>query len=162
AFTREMLAGTAWEEMTGEIARLVDRTMGTELIGRAASARRVFREVSFSIPLGRLSPDSGVEGRSGLSGLLEGRIDLLFEDEEGWTVVDYKTDDVRPGSEEERARAYHAQAAAYAIALESMGISPVCGVHLLFAGTGAAVGVDVGGPGLSSVRRRIISAAGLE
>jgi ATP-dependent helicase/nuclease subunit A len=51
--------------------------------------------------------------------LLEGFIDLMYRDEQGWHVVDYKTDDVQ--SEEEalaRFEGYQLQATAYALMLK--------------------------------------------
>ena len=59
-------------------------------------------------------------------GIVEGFIDLLFEEDDGYVIVDYKTDNL--GSEDaiERAMAgYRLQGGAYALAL-----SKAAGVHV--------------------------------
>jgi ATP-dependent helicase/nuclease subunit A len=62
-----------------EVRRLVGRLVGTELFRRSGQAARRLTE----IPV--LFRDPG-------GFLVEGKIDLLFEEEGEWTVVDYKTD----------------------------------------------------------------------
>jgi len=69
------------------------------LMERVRMGERLFREVPFSVSL---------DGY-----LVEGKIDLLFQEEEGWVVVDYKTDDVEGKFLERRFQAYQEQGAWY-------------------------------------------------
>ena len=51
-------------------------------------------------------------------GIVEGFIDLLFEEEDGYVVVDYKTDAVRTDEDIDRAMGrYRLQGGGYALAL---------------------------------------------
>lgn len=102
-----------------ELERIVRQVMGSEMVRRASRAKRVLREAPFIVPC---------EG-----GFVEGRIDLAFEEAGGWTIVDFKTDDVSPEAVEERVRAYRPQAAAYALAARKAGIEPSGGIVLHFA-----------------------------
>lgn len=88
----------------GEIARLARLALHSDLVGRAIRSGRWWREVPVSIPLGR--------------GIVEGFIDLLFQEEDGFVIVDYKTDalpsddDIRKAMER-----YELQGGGYALAL---------------------------------------------
>ena len=57
--------------------------------------------------------------------LLQGVIDAWFEGEVGLTVVDFKSDRVRPGGEGERAEEYRPQLEAYSRALSAILGRPV-------------------------------------
>jgi len=48
---------------------------------------------------------------------VEGKVDLLFEEDEGWVIVDYKTDDVNGEALEQRFRFYLEQGNWYAEAV---------------------------------------------
>ena len=52
--------------------------------------------------------------------MLQGVIDLWFEDEDGVTVVDFKSDHIQPGEERERAEYYRPQLEAYSKALKTI------------------------------------------
>jgi ATP-dependent helicase/nuclease subunit A len=69
-----------------DLARAV---IGSPLWRRALAARRRFTEVPFAV----MAP-SGELGFAGgpAETLLQGAIDLAFEEESGWTIVDYKSD----------------------------------------------------------------------
>jgi ATP-dependent helicase/nuclease subunit A len=71
-----------------DLARAV---IGSPLWQRALAARRRFTEVPFAL----MAP-SGELGFAGAPAetLLQGAIDLAFEEESGWTIVDYKSDTV--------------------------------------------------------------------
>ena len=104
-----------WEEIQG----LVRIALDSDAVRAAIGSGRYFRELFVSAPI------NGV--------LLEGFIDLLFEDEYGLTIVDYKTDDV--DSEEGIDRAldkYGPQMGAYAFAVEQATGKPVRQAVLLF------------------------------
>ena len=65
--------------------------------------------------------------------MLRGRIDLLVPDEKGFTLIDYKTDDVRnPGALELRAQFYGPQVRLYADAIKKITGKRVHTNHLVF------------------------------
>jgi ATP-dependent helicase/nuclease subunit A len=129
------------EEDASELERLASAAMGSELIARAARARRRLRETPFTIPW---------EG-----GFIEGRIDLLFEDASGWTLVDYKTDDVAAPDTDESLALYRPQAAVYALALKSLGIECKEGIALYFARPGVARMIELSA-GLEEEAERLV------
>ncbi|MFN7986822.1 MAG: UvrD-helicase domain-containing protein [Thermoanaerobaculia bacterium] len=91
-----------------EAAALVTRLLAHPVVARARAARRRFVE----LPV--LFRDDALEGGP----LVEGKIDLLFEEEDGWVVVDWKTDRVpTPAVRAEREALYAPQLASYARAL---------------------------------------------
>lgn len=110
---------------------MLEASLSSELVGRAAAAlragRRVFREFPFVRPLG----DGSVE---------EGKIDLLFEDGDGWVLVDYKTDRVDGALPDEGVlkEKYAAQIRGYADALRDLSVE-VSEAYVLLARTGRAV-----------------------
>lgn len=92
---------------------LIRRWLEHPLFERVRQARRVRREVPFTL---RLDGDY----------LVEGVIDLLFEDDEGWTLLDFKTD--LPAGE--RLEAYQRQLAWYVHAAERLLGRPARGILL--------------------------------
>ena len=64
--------------------------------------------------------------------VLEGFIDLLYRDEDGLVIVDYKTDAVPVAALDQRVAFYRPQMAAYAAALEAATGEPVARCVLLF------------------------------
>jgi ATP-dependent exoDNAse (exonuclease V) beta subunit len=107
-------------------------SMESELFGRvraaAGSGKRVFRELPFVRPLDAATIE-------------EGKIDLLFEEEAGWVLVDYKTDWVsnRDESVEEFFRIkYAAQVREYVEALRALPVR-VASAYLLLARTGDSI-----------------------
>ena len=86
---------------------------------RALASKRWWREAPVAGPVG--------------DGIVEGFIDLLFEEEDGFVVVDFKTDAV--GSEEEAEQAmarYRLQGGAYALTLSKAAGVKVKEVTFLF------------------------------
>ena len=95
-----------------EISRLVRGALDSSIVQRALDSKRWWRESPVAGPLG--------------DGIVEGFIDLLFEEEDGFVIVDYKTDTVRSEDAIERAMGrYRLQGGAYALAL-----SKAAGVHV--------------------------------
>lgn len=94
-----------------EIAGLARRALSSSLVERARRSVHWWREVPVAAPLGR--------------GIVEGFIDLLFEEEDGFVIVDYKTDALRSDGEVEKAmQRYQLQGGGYALALtEATGVS---------------------------------------
>ena len=116
---RSVAAGLGIEDEAAELERIAANVLDSDLIKRAARSVRSYRETPFTLPW---------EGD-----FIEGRIDLLFEEEGAWTLVDYKTDDVAPADVDERLAAYGPQAAVYALALERLGMKCSGGIVLYFA-----------------------------
>ena len=86
-----------------KLEAMVRRCLEHPLMERVRRAKRLFREVPFSVSL---------DGN-----LVEGKIDLLFEEESGWMIVDYKTDDVSGEALEQRFQSYREQGLWYARAV---------------------------------------------
>jgi ATP-dependent helicase/nuclease subunit A len=94
-----------------EAVRLVERLLAHPVVARARAARRRFVE----LPI--LFRDDALEGAP----LVEGKIDLLFEEDDGWVVVDWKTDRLpTPAVRAEREALYAPQLASYARALVAL------------------------------------------
>ena len=96
--------------------------------------------------------------------VVEGFVDLLWEDSAGLHVADWKTDRVA-SPQERRAKAgrYALQLATYAVALEHVAGRPVVGLALVFCGSGEATQEVVVGAALddakAAVRRRLAAVA---
>ena len=95
--------------------------LASETIARALRSRRLLREAPFTAPL----PEE--------SGLAEGRIDLLFEEDGELVIVDFKTDAVSAAEVEARAEHYRRQAQVYAWAARRATGMTVREVVFLFA-----------------------------
>jgi ATP-dependent helicase/nuclease subunit A len=112
-------------QRAGEVARLAKRACESEPVRRAIASGRMWREV----PIGAPSRDV----------VLEGFIDLLFETPEGYEIVDYKTDDIRPNEIEGRMDHYRGQGEAYAELVRNItGKTPTC-VYFVFVSAGQVV-----------------------
>ncbi len=91
-----------------EAHRLVERLLAHPVVARARAARRRYVE----LPV--LFRDDALDGAP----LVEGKIDLLFEEGDGWVVVDWKTDRVpTPAIRAEREALYAPQLDSYARAV---------------------------------------------
>ena len=118
-----------------QLDRMVEKCLASDLIRRARIAARTGGRVLRETPYIRPLKDGGVQ---------EGRIDLLFEEEGVWTLVDYKTGRMSQNMRETKdieayfRNRYADQALTYRDALNSMSIK-IGGVFLLLARTGDAV-----------------------
>ena len=91
-------------DRAAEIARLARYALSSGPVKRAVDSGRWWREVPVTAPMG--------------GGVIEGFIDLLFEEDGGFVIVDYKTDALHSGDEIEKAmERYRLQAGGYALAL---------------------------------------------
>lgn len=89
-----------------EILRFVDNYFRSHLAQKVLGARRLLHEFPLLFEL------DGV--------LLRGKLDLAFEDEAGWTLVDYKTDQPEsPGAARQKA-AYQTQILLYALGWQKL------------------------------------------
>ncbi len=96
-----------------ELERLVKSDLGARL--RAATTAR---EMKFSILLdARECVDGAPEGEKIL---VQGVADCILREESGLTVIDYKTDRVRPGGEEAHAERYVPQMCTYVQAVRAL------------------------------------------
>ncbi len=85
---------------------LIRNSLENGILARAGVAPRRWQELPFMFEL---------EGR-----VIRGFIDLVFEEKEKLTIVDFKTDKVAEGEEEEKASFYENQGGAYVMALEAV------------------------------------------
>lgn len=102
-----------------EVARLARVALDSDTVARAVASGRWWREVPVGTPVGET--------------VLEGFIDLLFEEEDGLVVVDYKTDALETEGELAARIGHHRiQAGAYAFTLQETTGHRVKEVVLLF------------------------------
>ncbi len=107
------------------LAELGRNCLASTVLKRAARAARALREVPFTL----LDGDR----------LVEGRIDLLFEEDGALVLVDYKTDSVSERDLAQRVESYHHQGELYAEAAAAVTGLPVKEVIFLFAALPAEV-----------------------
>jgi ATP-dependent helicase/nuclease subunit A len=112
----------------GVVAALVRSALASATVQRAAS-RRHWREVYVASPIGGVT--------------LEGYVDLLYRDDGGLVVVDFKTDQVSAADLETRLDHYRLQTAAYAVAIEHTTGETVDRCELLFLKSDGAALVHV-------------------
>ncbi|MHB8781049.1 MAG: UvrD-helicase domain-containing protein [Candidatus Geothermincolia bacterium] len=120
----------------GKLAELARNCLESDVLARARAASRVWREVPFS-----LQRDDE---------LLEGFIDLLFEENGGLVLVDYKSDALAAREVPGRVEVYRRQAELYAEAAAVATGMPVREAVLLFAAPAIEVSLElepVGGAG---------------
>ena len=116
---RAQAAAEGVPQREAEIVSLVRVALESETVKRAVASGRWWREVPVGAPVGET--------------VLEGFIDLLFEEEGDLVVVDYKTDSLETEEEiAERSGHYRIQAGAYALALQEATGRSVKEVVLLF------------------------------
>ena len=117
---------------------MIEKCLASDLMRRARESARAGRRVLRETPFVRPLEEGGVE---------EGRIDLLFEEGDAWTLVDYKTGRIpkimKDTNDTNDTEAYFRdryvnQAQAYRNALESLSIK-TGGVFLLLARTGDVI-----------------------
>ena len=104
-----------------QVATLALTCWGSPPVRAAASSPRVYRELPVRALLGGT--------------LVEGAVDLLFEDEGQWVVVDFKTD---VADDAEVLHRYQPQGAAYALAVEAAIAAPVRDIVFVRAAAGGA------------------------
>ena len=120
----------------GEVLRVVEGVRTSPLWARAQAAKQRLVEVPFAL---RVDPEEiGLEGGPGLT-LLQGAIDLLFEEEDGWVLVDYKSDAVGE-NRDSLVRFYAPQVALYSRYWERLTGRPTR-AGLFFVATGETVWV---------------------
>ncbi len=142
------------EGISREIQRLEDEKYLTHLEAQAISGDQI--EAFFSSGIGRRIQESKDLVREfkfsvlmpadlfdpmceGEEVLLQGVVDCFLNEADGLTVIDFKTDHLRPGEEPERADYYRGQLFAYSSALGKIYGKPVKQRYLWFFSTSTAV-----------------------
>jgi ATP-dependent helicase/nuclease subunit A len=84
------------------------------------------------------------EGRLGKNHtiLVQGVVDCIFHEDDGVVIVDYKSDRVKPGAEEEYAQRYKTQLELYSEAVSKLTETTVKGKYLYFLRTGRAMRIS--------------------
>jgi ATP-dependent helicase/nuclease subunit A len=121
------------------------------LSDRLRQAEATLRELDFLRQLNL--PDGG-------SVVLRGQIDLLARDEEGWTVIDYKSDRVTPDEVAERAAGYELQLMLYSDAVRQHTGEPPRHASLYFLQPGVEQTIPVDEPALQRAREATAAVAG--
>lgn len=112
------------------IEALCRSALASDIVQRAAT-RPHWREVYVGVPHDEF-------------GVLEGYIDLLYKEDAGYVIVDYKTDAwSTPGELDTKVQRYAVQLDAYAAAIVISTREPVHDCRLLFCGPTVAVGRSV-------------------
>ncbi|MED4604501.1 PD-(D/E)XK nuclease family protein, partial [Paenibacillus validus] len=134
---RETLADLVRRELLTESQReLVDPQViasffQSELGGRLLSAQRVYREVPFSFGLPARDVYQGDEaGLAEETVMLQGVIDCLIDEGDGYVLLDYKTDRLKGASPASIAEKYRLQLQLYARAVQSIWKKPVHGTFI--------------------------------
>ena len=111
------------EDAVGEVTRMVDACLASSVASRARAATGLWREVPYTLRVD--------------DGYATGRIDLVFREDDGLVVVDWKSDTIGPGQADAAAAAHRPQAEAYVRALEQATGMRVKEVVFVFARAGA-------------------------
>ena len=125
-----------------ELMQIVDTVHASPLWKRASTAQRTLVEAPFALRLSAQEYAAAI-GRDAqetdTAEVLDGRIDLVFRETDGWVIVDYKSDAGGEHIPAELMRTYRGQLALYATAWERLTGEPVKERALLFTATGAVV-----------------------
>ncbi|HEU5081980.1 MAG TPA: UvrD-helicase domain-containing protein [Acidimicrobiales bacterium] len=131
--------------------------LASPVVRRAAASGTLRRELHVAAATAALLDAD--DGSTGDVALVEGFVDLCFDDGDGLVVVDYKTDDVPGDAALQRAlERYRPQGAAYALLLEAATGRPVREVHFLFLRGDTAVDAPV--PDLPAAIEQVRAALG--
>ncbi|MCE5279880.1 MAG: UvrD-helicase domain-containing protein [Planctomycetaceae bacterium] len=125
--------GSQATEAAAQLQDMLDRLVAQPFWGGLSSSRRRLPELSFALECGRLT--------------LRGQIDLLYQDEGGWHIIDYKSDRVTPDDVPAKVEHYRLQMAAYALAAAKILGEPVADATLYFLRPGVAACVYAGQSG---------------
>ncbi len=109
---------------------LVDAVQRSEIWARAMSSTERYTEAPFAVSLSA-EPDRH-KPYSPLPDVVEGVIDLVFRESDGWVVADYKTDSGKDPEFLKRLPVYRAQVDLYAECWERLTGDPVCERVLVF------------------------------
>jgi ATP-dependent helicase/nuclease subunit A len=127
-WARTLLEENGLERSSAKAAvETAESVIASPVWARAAASGSTMTEVPFEVAL---------PGEDRLT-LVRGVIDLVFREEGGWVIVDYKTDEVRsPGHLDELTSKYAPQLILYSQAWEMATGEPVVETGLFFVGVG--------------------------
>ena len=117
----------------------IARFFSSKLYQEGFANAKVRREFKFSVVVPAQEYYPVAQTAPGETVLLQGVIDCLLETEEGFTVLDFKTDWVRKQDAPARAEKYREQLEAYAKAVEVVFGKPVTGRVVYFLGLGMEI-----------------------
>jgi ATP-dependent helicase/nuclease subunit A len=124
--TRSVCTVAGIEEHADEVLAMAQACLGSDALARALRSDALWREVPYTV---------AVKG-----GYATGRIDVVYRENVGLVVIDWKSDSVSPSQAEAAAGLHHAQADAYVRALEAATGLPVKEINFVFARAGGAAG----------------------
>ena len=107
ALIQQIITEHGIETQKDELIKLVTTYLNSELYHRIQKSKQVLKEIPFSY------------FQDGI--LYEGYIDLMFEELEGFVIVDLKTDNIKESEIESRSDLYRNQLDIYAYALKNTG-----------------------------------------
>ena len=112
-----------------QIMQLLDSVIGKRIL----ASKHILREFKFSI----LEDAENLPSQdAGDKILLQGVIDCAIIDDDGITIIDFKTDRVTPSTINERAQHYRSQVEIYARALSKIYEKPIKSAFLYFFSVG--------------------------
>ena len=88
-----------------ELVETVQAVVASEIWQRSRAASRCYSELPFDVP----------RKRDGLPAIIRGVIDLIFEEPDGWVIVDYKSDNINIDDIDSLCAYYQPQLAEYAL-----------------------------------------------
>lgn len=120
---------------------VVERFFQGPIGQRMQKASEVKREIPFSLalPAHEIYDDLDDDWREKV--LVQGVIDCLWYEEDGWVLLDYKSDYVKPGELDEFIKGYQGQINLYARAVEEIWKQPVKEKYLYLFALGEAIRV---------------------
>ena len=104
------------DELIEELCHEVSAVLESRLWERVRASRQVLAEAAFEVPR---------PGSRGVPEIVHGSVDLAFLEDDGWVLVDYKSDDRRTDGFARRAGKYRRQLELYADAWERASGEPV-------------------------------------
>lgn len=116
------------ESLIPDVKAMLEAVVSHPLWKRASAAKRRIHE----LPLRTTRTVTAIEGATAKRLFLKGVIDFLFEEEDGWVVVDFKTDVYEAGQQQALIDFYRPQVAAYKEELERAFGLPVKEAGLYF------------------------------
>ncbi len=119
--------------LVDDVVSAVERVRNSDLWKRARNATRCYAEAPIAVPIPAQESDHN------LPTVLRGVIDLVFQEPQGWVIVDYKSERVAASDIPALVTYYQPQLAAYAQVWERFLGQPVVERGLFFTHTGTYV-----------------------
>ena len=116
--------------------KAIDSFFQSPLGERMRKNKLVYREKAFTLPL-----KIADETEKPCTILIQGIIDCMWLEEDGWVLVDYKSNHVPPAKEEEFVQSYYSQLKLYAQAIEQIWQEPLKETYLYLLNSKRAIEV---------------------